>query len=174
MWKGKYAFIFVQASPEIIDIIILTCLWSMSFIAQSYFFSMLISQKNKDASTVPFLIMITFINFPFIIGSTNSQLREQELVTVLTFLFSLGPSTAIGMRCMYDIIPIFIRPSFYAPGCLDAIYYSLFISPILWLAAAIWLDYNRNKITKKNVYVNEVIDKDSGNVKTTKNMFREE
>ena len=173
VWRNHFAFILVQASPDIISIIIQSCLWSSSFIAQSYFFSMIISRKNKDASTVPFLIMITFVNFVFVLGTVNSQLREQEIKLVLTVIFALGPSTALAMRCFYEIMPIFLRNTFYAPGSLDAMNLALFIAPVIWLVLTIFLDYMRNRIKSKNVYLNDVIDKDSGKLRSKKNMFRE-
>lgn len=77
------------------------------------------------------------------------------------------------MRCFYDVMPVFLRSSFYAPGCLAAINLALYIGPVFWLAATIWLDWYRNRIKPKNVYLNEVIDKDSGHLKNKKTLFKD-
>jgi ABC-type multidrug transport system fused ATPase/permease subunit len=154
-------------------IIGLTCLWSCSFISMSYFFSQYISLKNKSATFVPFLILATCLNLFIAFGMTNSQLRESEIRGVLTVVFTFGPTSALILRCFYDIIPGVIKPSVYAPGCLDAINRSLFIAPFFWLALAIFKDYWDNRITQKNVFLNDLVDEKSGGMKSDKEMFKD-
>lgn len=122
---------------------------------------------------MPFLILATCLNMVISFGMTNSQLREAEIRGVLTVVFSIGPTSALILRCLYDIVPVFIKPSVYAPGCLDAINRALFIAPFFWLALAIFKDYWDNRITQKNVFLNDLVDEKSGNMKSDKEMFKD-
>lgn len=72
VWRDNFGFIFVQQSQFIFKLVIQTCLWSSSFIAQSYFFSQIISVKNKSAFMVPFMILATSSTFLLVFTSNNS------------------------------------------------------------------------------------------------------
>ena len=153
--------------------IIHTCLWSSSFIAQSYFFSQIISVKNKSAFMVPFMILATSMTFILVFTSNNSQLRQQELTTLLSVVLSFGPSGAIIVKYFYYMLPTFIRNNTYPDGSLDACDNALILGPIVWIGATILVDYRRNRIASKNVFLNDVINKDTGTLRNKKQLFKD-
>lgn len=100
-------------------------------------------------------------------------MRQSELTTLLSFVLSFGPSGAIIVKYFYYMLPTFIRNNTYPDGSLDACDRALIMAPILWLAATILLDYFRNRIVAKNVFLNDVIDKESGTIRKRNDLFKE-